>query len=396
MVFCRSVCEEYRLTMGSQAEGGIDLKDIGQMSSEQKLDLLLTNVIGMRGEFQQYKEEINKTVLEHGQALSSHSTDITDLQVRMDNLAMRVNILEGNDRKKDMVIKELMGKFTMQSVQAMENNILIYKIPEQEHESHNDLAGLTEAFLTEQMKIPTQVVKEMSYYKLHRLGPPTTRAVPRPILLKVSPHSRRVIFQHIKNVDTSQFGISGHYPSEVQEERYALKDKMKHDPVLIQASSKKLINDKLIVNGKLYKNPETASSSAPEQYDTHDTDYDTEVPRVREGETLSEKGSVFKVYTAQITSRKDSKMVLDSITAKLKETTPTHTVYAYRLSQGHGSSIVEYREDDREYGASRNILRALQKFQKIDCIVIVARWYGGENLGKKRLFDIYYQLARNA
>ena len=102
------------------------------------------------------------------------------------------------------------------------------------------------------------------------------------------------------------------------------------------------------------------------------------------------------MYHADVKCRKDAKMVLDTISAKLKEAMPTHMVYAYRLSQGDGNSVVEYREDDHEHGASRNILRVLQKMNKVNSIVVIARWYGGENLGKKRLFDIYYMMSRKA
>ena len=155
-----------------------------------------------------------------------------------------------------------------------------------------------------------------------------------------------------------------------------------------------MINDKLYVDGQLYQLPETLPYAAPEQYCTAETNYDREVPHIAEhkGETIL--GSSFRPFVAKISSRQEAKLVIDVISAKLRENVPTHMVYAYQFREG--SRMIQFRADDGEYGASRNVLRALQKSELKSHIVVIARWYGGKDLGKKRLMDTYYQTTKEA
>ena len=367
------------------------MKEIKSFSSEQKLDFLISTMLNMKEQvsgFKTYKEETDAT-------LASHENDITDLQECMSNLQMRVNILEARDRKKSKIIQEMKDRHTSQVMKSMENNIVIYRVAEASDESYNTLVQTTKTFFTDEMKIPEEVLSKVEIIKLHRLGGvDSTRKAPRPIVLAVSPHSRRTIFKYIKNLDKDKFGISGQYPSEVQEIRFALKDKIRNDPDVKDAESIKLVNDKLYVDGDLYQIPETASNVAPEQYCTADVNYNREVPHIAEQHGQTILGSSFRPFVAKITSRREAQMVLDVFDAKMRDDVPTHTVYAYRFQEG--GRVVQYRSDDGEHGAGRNVLRALQKSNLDSHMIVIARWYGGRDLGKKRLMDTYYQITKDA
>lgn len=62
--------------------------------------------------------------------------------------------------------------------------------------------------------------------------------------------------------------------------------------------------------------------------------------------------------------------------------------WACRLSDG-----TEMKNDGGESGAGRCILEVMNGMNALDCVVMVARWYGGRHLGSMR-FRIYREAAR--
>jgi putative IMPACT (imprinted ancient) family translation regulator len=65
--------------------------------------------------------------------------------------------------------------------------------------------------------------------------------------------------------------------------------------------------------------------------------------------------------------------------------------WAARFAGGDGV-IAEMKEDGGETGAGRVILESMRARNAENCLVLVARWYGGRHLGGMR-FRIYRSLT---
>jgi putative IMPACT (imprinted ancient) family translation regulator len=66
----------------------------------------------------------------------------------------------------------------------------------------------------------------------------------------------------------------------------------------------------------------------------------------------------------------------------------SHLSWALRLSNG-----TEQKSDGGEPGSGNCILEVMRSADAADCLILVARWYGGKHLGGIR-FRIYRDTAR--
>lgn len=108
---------------------------------------------------------------------------------------------------------------------------------------------------------------------------------------------------------------------------------------------------------------------------------------------FEDKGSKFYSYAFNVYNETDVKNCLE----KLKEQYPkaTHHCYAYRI----GTDKNNYRaNDDGEPSGSagRPILGQIDSFNLSNVLCIVARFYGGTNLGVSGLINAYKKASQNA
>lgn len=61
----------------------------------------------------------------------------------------------------------------------------------------------------------------------------------------------------------------------------------------------------------------------------------------------------------------------------------SHLSWAIRLSDG-----AEFKNDGGESGSGNCILEVMRNMNAVNCLILVARWYGGKHLGGLR-FRIY-------
>jgi putative IMPACT (imprinted ancient) family translation regulator len=78
-----------------------------------------------------------------------------------------------------------------------------------------------------------------------------------------------------------------------------------------------------------------------------------------------------------------------ALTVEFRLGKATQVSWAARIG---GMPVTEIREDGGESGASRCILDVMRAAGAVDCLVLVARWYGGRHLGGAR-FRMYSGLA---
>ena len=206
--------------------GQISRESFAHLNSDQKLDVIMDYIAKVHDQLQGVDLKSVQTTLQ------SQENDIADMQKKIENLAVRTSILEAKDRKKDILIKELQGKVTDLTVRSMEDNIVFHRIPEKNNESLSDLDRTIADFMRDDMKIPSEVVDQMDYFKMHRYGAKGDH--PRPVVMKVSPYTKNRIFHYARNIDKNKYGISNQYPSEIQEKRLELKHVQKYsqDPTI--------------------------------------------------------------------------------------------------------------------------------------------------------------------
>ena len=374
------------------------MQSLGTANTEQ------TKLIStLKTEFEKHLQEhvsLKSEVSGNSAALASQHTDLCDLQKKVDNYESRIAILEGQSRRQDMLISELRSELTRQTAKTMKANTVFYNITETESETNEQTKSKITNFLRDEMKIPQERVDQIAFLKVHRLGSKQSQKVvkdqegtdqtdvkppaPRPIIVKFHDNDKDLVFRHIKMLDRTKFAVTDQFPNEYQEDRLLFKDRMKTDPSLVNvpATDKKLYDNQLIVKGKPYILPERSRETAPEHYNASEVDWERDPPHITVGPTISEKRSVFQGYRAKIRDLEDAQLMVDLIHSDLRSQPATHVAYAYRIQAG--SRIIEHMNDDREYGAGRQLLGVLRDKGKVNMMVCVARWYGGQNLGPKR------------
>ena len=347
------------------------------VSSTEQTNLITT----LKREFEshiQAHNSLKNEVTSNSTALASQHTDICDLQKRVENYETRLAILEGNTRRQDLLIAELRNELTKQVSRTMKANTVFYNIAEMDFESPEEMREETReetiakvsGFLTDEMKMPQQIVQNLQYLKIHRLGNRQNKQnqqrlkkqnseevkppAPRPIIVKFLDSDKEIVFKYVKNLDRSKYAVADQFPYEYQEERLLLKDRMKHDSVLknIPAQEKRLIDNQLFVKKKLYVLPEQSRDTAPERYNASDIDWERDPPRITMGPSISDRGSVFQGFRARVRDLQEAQVTLDLIHADLRSQPATHLVYAYRIQSG--SKIIEHINDDRNLGLADN------------------------------------------
>lgn len=98
------------------------------------------------------------------------------------------------------------------------------------------------------------------------------------------------------------------------------------------------------------------------------------------GAPIEEKGSVFRAAVAYpIASREAADAAVAQLRANPAFSGATHRVSACRCSDG-----AEHCDDDGEERAGASLRTALRQDKIVGAVAVVARWYGGVNIGKAR------------
>jgi putative IMPACT (imprinted ancient) family translation regulator len=113
--------------------------------------------------------------------------------------------------------------------------------------------------------------------------------------------------------------------------------------------------------------------------------------RAAEGERVEENRSRFAAFGGPCREESSIAPLVSSLVSvhRLGKATQVSWAARYRTPEGR---LAESRHDGGEAGAGRTILEAMQLIGAGDCLVLVARWYGGRHLGGAR-FRIYSRLT---
>ncbi|GBG28536.1 Hypothetical Protein FCC1311_047592 [Hondaea fermentalgiana] len=102
-----------------------------------------------------------------------------------------------------------------------------------------------------------------------------------------------------------------------------------------------------------------------------------------EGEALEDRGSVFKgALVYPVRTAREAAAAVAWMRQQADFAGATHRVAAYRTTGRE-----EWRDDDGEDRAGGRLRGELRREKVLGAAVVVARWYGGQNLGKPIIFS---------
>ena len=353
---------------------------------------LSKNFADYKEDMDNYKKELDEERQENKVTLDYQDKKITDLEEKLAGADSRIKILEGVVRKQENEMQQIKESVTDLKSRSMSNNVLLHKIPESDKETKQDLTGTVKNFFVNEMKMQCERVEKIKFQKIHRIGRIEGRKEPRSIVINInSEDDRSYIFAHSKNLDKNKYGISGQHPPEIGEKRYILKQALKTDE--LKNKQCRLSQDKLFVSGKEFIPGCISPRNSPEGYDASTVDW-CNIPKIHQSRPVTDSGNSFVSYSAKIGTKKDAGFIIDMIKGMQRENPATHLAYAYRLEYGLGSGILEFLDDDGEWGLGRRILGKMQTMNKTGVIVVSARWYAA-HIGPKR-FNHYLDTAEEA
>ena len=109
---------------------------------------------------------------------------------------------------------------------------------------------------------------------------------------------------------------------------------------------------------------------------------------VAEGDDVTEKASVFRAAVAYpVKTRAQASAAVAALAGLSSLQGADHKIWCFRAMDGS-----EQADDDGEARAGASLRAALRKQKVSGCAVVVARWYGGVNIGKAR-FQIIQERA---
>ena len=178
--------------------------------------------------------------------------DITDLKSTTVYACSNIDRL-GNEITS---LKEDLDHWKRRSIRlesySRRENIKIFNIQETADE---DTEVVVKKFLSENLKIPSQDVRQIRFERVHRIPTRQTNK-PRPIIARFSFfQDKEFVWSFIKNLKGTNTAIANDYPKEIENIHKALY------PVLKKAKQEKNTAffkvDRLIINGQVYKGNET-------------------------------------------------------------------------------------------------------------------------------------------
>lgn len=214
-------------------------------------------------------------------SLTNITVKVNDMEAKVKNLESKVNIIESsrdfdteaveNLNKKQREIDSLLDKMKKleaeQSVKEndlraqvldiqcrnMRDNLIFYRLPEEQGETDNDCMRKILSFIEEKLEIEN-ATSEIKLHRAHRMGKYDPTRI-RPIVAKFAyyPDRERVRKNASKLRDTN-FGISQQFPKSIMEKRKKLVPIMK--AARQNGQDAYIVVDKLYIDKRLYREPQ--------------------------------------------------------------------------------------------------------------------------------------------
>lgn len=142
-------------------------------------------------------------------------------------------------------------KETILDLQArsMRDNLVFTGISEQTTE---DPEKSIKEFMSKQLKLSAETVNNITFHRVHRLGPRNNNNRPRPIIAKFEHYKQKdQVRQQGRQLKGTDYGLNDQYPKEIMQRRKVLFPIRKN---MMKEGKKAIISlDKLYIDGQLYR-----------------------------------------------------------------------------------------------------------------------------------------------
>lgn len=306
------------------------------------------------------------------------------VQARLDKQEEAIEMLLNHVTKQDQRIQELTTKNNEFQARSMRKNIVIAGIKEAPNDNCLELAT---DFFTTQLGIAKSIPLKVA----HRIGMGSNR----PMVVKLRDFDdKSLIFQHTQKLKGSSYFVSEQLPeemSEVKRQQLRIKGQNKQLPPTEQLAIS-IKREKIYINNKQLRPPIEVPTALSWLNKSQEEQRSIKQIAIKKGPTDTTTSSTFISYSAEVNTIDEVQKAYYKVFTM--EPRATHIVCAYMLP---GLNFAKHQAglDDREFGASRQILRKMQEGHLFNRAVFVARYYGGVHLGADR-FRIYKDLALSA
>ena len=403
------------------------LEDFSRLPQQDQLAVVFKELLSFKTDHEQYRKEqelfrnelnetmsnmtlemnnISATLITQGEditglkndlaatnaACESHEKDLANVEKFKIRSDMRIKVLEGKLKRQDMVIADMQKQLSAISAKQMSKNVMITQIAENENETEIQTRAKVIDFMKEKMSMTENDIEKIKFDQVYRIG--LKGAKPRRIIARMSEDTvPKNLFQFRKNINFKENQMFQQFPPDIVEKRTVLQKAMTDELPNIPEAEKRLVGDKLIVQGKVYIPSIYQKSSAPVPYDEAKVKWENVNPALAVTDTVTDRGNVFQAYASKVSKQEEIQVLKDYIMAEQRSDPPTHLTMAYRLKSGTTDSVIKYFDDDREYGAGRRVLQQLTDSNTTDVVIFVARWFSGVELGPAR-FTHYQKAAK--
>ena len=249
-----------------EADGG-KIQHGGSTVWQEEVNKKLDSLLRLIPLVEDLKEDLKK-LKEENESLRTSLTwateEINDLRKYQANTEEELKVMKEQVINANQEIDLLQRRSIKIEAQSRRNNIKVFNVKETETmDNFKETESVLKKLLVDQLKMPKEEVADLEFERVHRI--PTRRSEendskkPRPIIAKMSFYKDKSrIFKYVKNIDRStKIGVADGFPKEIEKIRKTL------FPVLKDAKKKndkaEFNVDKLIINGRIYRGPETAN-----------------------------------------------------------------------------------------------------------------------------------------
>ena len=318
--------------------------------------------------------------------LKQKDDEVEHLNACLESSQERTRFLEGRLCRVEKLLSDVKEDCLQQKVRSMKNNLMFYNIAESSEEGKSGaIRDVLLNVLQSELKMPKEIILSLQIEQIHRVGQKGTRYT-RPIVARFSTFEEKVkVVNFIKNLDRSKkISIQIELPPELNKRKKKLWPMFKE----ARSSGKKVrwLGEKLTIDNKVVEAPK--DFVRPLQVDMIEN---ISKIKFRNGTPKLIRDSTFQGHISDVTSVEDIAPSLQVMFMDTRVARATHNTYAYRVLPD--GKITEHYEYDGEWDAERRILKILQNKNLVNKLVVVSRWFGGQNLGPKR-FEYIEAAAR--
>ena len=308
-----------------------------------------------------------------------------EISDQIDSLEDRMCILENKLKRSETLNRRLSDQVTDLQTRSMKENIIFSFDKDSDfgrslgkEADGENCSDIVRQFLCRVMGVSN--VDTLYITVAHRIGTKNPN-YPRSIIAKF-PIAKEIelVMRHANRLRDTNHRISKQIPASVRERtQFAwsdFKDKKKNP-----ANNARLDNGKMYVKGRLQQ------QYLPPVLPAISTD-DEDIPtfNIAASNPITEKGSTFTGYAAEVKSMDDVSVVLDQTLMIDGAADANHRIYAYSINQGR--TIVENFDSDGDHGIGLELLRKMQEGSVSNKIWITTRKCHSDfsHIGNKR-FD---------